>query len=439
MKNNYKSIIIELFLLIVIMLAVSSAFIRYVILNETTYLNILHESGTYSQIKDSVYQKIDSLLSSKNINVDIKESIVTDEDIEREVDNTVYGILEYLKTGENNVKSPDTSIYKQRISDILDSVISSVIKPTSNELSFNDNFYAKNMVSANSKLQFNEMNYVNKASKGGQDVVKVEKLMSKEEAEARVREILKQKGLTEEQAIEKARKKGITEEQALKILAGYGITIDDYEPGGGSAASSTKEGNSTDSSNSQSVTENSNGGEQGNAASSNNENQNTTSKAENNTNFKSKLDSVKNKLVDEAGKSIDKEVEKMNFNKILESSKVQKLAKITSTLYKLFWLFILIPMIIMAVLIKINVKGLNSSLKYIGTAFLISGFILVVVSSSIYMLKIYENINISQVYIKDAISNIARHCLIVLAKYGAITLVIGLFAFIPTFKKRLIK
>lgn len=439
MKTSLIKITAQILLVISIMLAVSSIFVRYVILNETTYLNIFNESGTYSQIKDSVYQKIDSLLSSKNINVDIKESIVTEEDIEREVESAVYGVLEYLKTGENNVKSPDTSIYKQRISDILDSVISSVIKPASNELSFNDNFYTKNMVSTTSKLQLNEMNYVKKASKGGQDVVKVEKLMSKEEAEARVREILKQKGLTEEQAIEKARKKGITEEQALKILSAYGITIDGYESGGDSAASSTKEGNSTDSSNSQSVTENSNGGEQGNAVSSNNENQNTTSKAENNTNFKSKLDSVKNKLVDEAGKSIDKEVEKMNFNKILESSKVQILAKITSILYKLFWLFILIPMIIMAILIKINVKGLNSSLKYIGTAFLISGFILVVVSSSIYMLKIYENINISQVYIKDAISNIARHCLIVLAKYDAITLVIGLFAFIPTFKKRLIK
>ncbi|OPJ61866.1 hypothetical protein [Clostridium chromiireducens] len=441
MKTSLIKITAQILLVISIMLAVSSIFVRYVILNETTYLNIFNESGTYSQIKDSVYQKIDSLLSSKNINVDIKESIVTEEDIEREVESAVYGVLEYFKTGENNVKSPDTSIYKQRISDILDSVISSVIKPASNEVSFNDNFYTKNMVSTTSKLQLNEMNYVKKASEDGQDVVKVEKLMSKEEAEARVREILKQKGLTEEQAIEKARKKGITEEQALKILAGYGITIDGYEPGGGSAASSTKEGNSTnsDSSNSQSVTGNSNGGEQGNAASSNNENQSTTSKAENNTNFKSKLDSVKNKLVDEAGKSIDKEVEKMNFNKIMESSKVQKLAKITSTLYKLFWLFILIPMIIMAILIKINVKGLNSSLKYIGTAFLISGFILVVVSSSIYMLKIYENINISQVYIKDAISNIARHCLIVLAKYDAITLVIGLFAFIPTFKKRLIK
>ena len=50
--------------------------------------------------------------------------------------------------------------------------------------------------------------------------------MTQSEAEAKVRDILKQKGLTEEQAIEKATKKGITEEQALKILAGYGITID---------------------------------------------------------------------------------------------------------------------------------------------------------------------------------------------------------------------
>lgn len=426
MKTNFPKVIVQPLLITSIILAVLSIFLRYVILNEATYLNILSESGTYSQVKDSVYEKIDSVLSSKNINIDIKESIITDEDIKSEADNIVHGVLEYLKTGENNVQPPDTSIYKQRISDILDSVISNVIKPAGNELSFNnDNFYVENMVSSKSKLQFDEMNYVKETSKNGQDIFKVEKLMSKEEAEARVREILKQKGLTEEEAIEKAQKKGITEEQALKILADYGITIDDYESGENSSGNA---GNSSD--NMDSNSENSSSKGSGKEASANNENQNTIDKGQDNRSTKGQLDNIKNKLVDEASKSIDKEVEKIDFSKILESSRIQKLAKITSMIYKLFWVFILMPIIIIAVLIKINAKGLNSSLKCIGTAFLISGLILVALASTIYMLKTYESINLGPVFIKDAISNIVKHSLMVLTKYGAITFAIGLVMFI---------
>lgn len=436
MKTNFTKVIVQSLLITSIMFAVLSIFLRYVILNETTYLNILSESGTYSQVKDSVYEKIDSVLSSKNINIDIKESIITEEDIKKETDNAVREILTYLKTGENNVKMPDTSVYKQRISDALNSVIDSVIKPAGNELSSNSNLNAKDMEFTKNKVEFHEMNYVKEISRYGQDVIKIEKLMSKEEAEARAREILKQKGLTEEQAIEKAREKGITEEQALKILAGYGITIDEYES---SENSSEKAGNSSDStdSNSQGVTQNSSGETSEKGALPNNETENTIDKEQGNKDVHSKLDSIKNKLLDEANKSIDKEVEKMDFSKFLESSKIQKLAKITSLIYKLFWLFVLIPIIAIAILIKINAKGLNSSLKCIGTAFLISGLILAALASTIYMLKAYESINLGPVFIKDIISNIAKHSLIVLTRYGTITFVIGLFMFIPIIKKYL--
>lgn len=438
MKTRYIRFIAEVLLIFSIMLAVLSIFLKYVILNETTYLNIFNESGTYDQIKDSVYKKIDNVLSSKNINFDIKESIITDEDIKRETDNAVNEILEYLKTGENNVKPPDTSIYKQRVSDILDSVIGNVIKPTSSDLSFNDNFHAKNMAFTKNNLQITDMNYIKEKSKDGQDSIKLEQLMSKSEAEARVREILKEKGLTEEEAIEKATKKGITEEQALKILASYGITIDDYNSSGNNSA--TVGNSTTNSSNSSKAQDNAGNITNENTkkeTSSNNESKNTISTVQDNGNIKSQLNNIKNKLVEEASKSIDQEAEKINFNNVLNSSKVIILAKITSTIYKLFWVFVIMPIIIIVILIKINTKGLNSSLKYIGIAFLIVGLILTVAASSVYLIKIYENINISPVYIKDTICNMVRHILIVLLKYGVMTLVIGLFMFIPTIKKHL--
>ena len=434
MKNSFTKVIFQLVLITSIMLAVLSIFLKYVILNETTYLNVFNESSVYSQIKDLVYEKMDNVLKSKNINIDIKESIITEEDIKKETDNAVHEILTYLKTGENNVKMPDTSVYKQRISDALNSVMDSVIKPAGNELSSNSNLNAKNMGFTKNKVEFHEMNYVKETSKSGQGIFKVEKLMSKEEAEARVREILKQKGLTEEEAIEKAQKKGITEEQALKILAGYGITIDDYESGENSSGNAGNSSNNTDSN-----SENSNSKGSGKEASANNENQNTINKAQDKRSAKSQLENIKNKLVDEANKGIDKEVEKINFTKVLESSKIQKIAKITSIIYKLFWLFIMMPIMIMTVLIKINAKSLNSSLKYIGTAFLVVGLFLIVAASSVYLLKVYENINISPVYIKDTVCNITKHILMILLKYGLTTLVIGLFMFIPIIKKHLVK
>lgn len=437
MKNNFTKVITQLSLIVSIMLAVSSIFLKYILLNETTYLNVLSESGIYEQIKVSVYKKMDSVLSSKNINIDIKESIITDEDIKRETDSAINGVLEYLKTGKNNVKAPDSSIYKQRVSDVLDSVINNTIKPTSggdsNELSINDKFSANNMLLVKDELQITRMNYIEEIPKGEQGAVKVEQLMSRSEAEARVREILDQKGLTVEEAIEKANKKGITEEQALKILAGYGITIDDYQSG---ENNSVVDDNSNNSSNSQDNSEN---GKNEMEAASNSERQNTINKSQDNTSAKSQLDNIKNKLVDEASKSIDKEVEKMDFTKVLESSKIQKLAKITSTIYKVFWLIIMMPIIIMAIFIRINTKGLNSSCRYIGIAFLVAGLILAAAAFSVFLLKIYENINISPAYIKDAISNVVENNLKVLLKYGIITVIIGLFMFIPTIKRTLIK
>ena len=434
MKTNLLKTV-EVLLVFSIVFAIVSIFLKYVILNESTYLSIFDKSGVYAEVKDSIYKKIDNLLSSKNINFDIKKSIITDEDIKRETNNAVYGVLEYLKTGENNITPPDTSIYKQRVSDMLDTVINGMLKPSNGDLSFNSNFYVKNMAYTKSSLKGNEMNYLKKTTRDGQDTLEVEKLMSKSEAEAKVREILKEKGLTEEEAIEKATKKGITEEQALKILAGYGITIDDYGSGENNSEATT---NADSNGNSKVNAQDSNGGSSKDATSSKNENQDSISDKQDNKGVKTQLDNIKNKLLDEASKSIDQEVEKMNFNKVLESSKFQKLAKVTSIIYRLFWLFIMIPIFIMAILIKINAKGLNSSLKYIGMAFLFAGLILVAVASSVYFLKIYENINISPVYIKDTVYTIVRHSLMVLAEYGAVALVMGLLMLIPT-KKYLIK
>lgn len=427
------NLILEVLLMFSIILAVLSIFLKVVILNKNIYLNILDKTNVYEQVKQSVYDKIDAALSAKNIEYDIKEDIITEDDIKREADNAISGLIEYLKTGENNVQPIDTNVYKQRIADILHSIIDNVKKSTNKELSFNDNLQNKNIAYTGSKFKVDNMMIVNKQSQGKQDLMKVEKLMTKEEAEARVRELLKQKGLTEEQAIQKAIEKGITEEQALKILAGYGITIDESE-----ADKSTTE--SPNNSNGSSVQSDDNVNEKFNKeTSSNSEKEGTVNEMPGDKSVESPLDNIANKLLDEAGSSIEKEVDKINLNRILESNKLQKLAKITSTMYKLFWLFMIVPIILIVILIMKNNKDVNSTLKYIRNAFLLAGLVFFGIFFGAYVLKVYAKVDIEQAYLKETISYAIQYFLLVLSKYGIATFVIGLLMFIPKIRNVLNK
>jgi hypothetical protein len=449
MNKTKKSIslIIEILLMFSIMLAVLSIFFKCIVLNKNTYTNILDKNNTYEQVKESIYDKIDALLSAKNINYDIKESIITEDDIKREADNVISGFIQYLETGENNIKPIDTELYKQRVKDI----IGNIIKPTKNDLSFNGNLQTENTVCKENELKYNNMIVYKEQSKVGQSSMEVQKLMTQSEAEAKAKEILKQKGLTEEQAIQKAINKGITEEQALKLLADYGITIDGKsdseanpsktESSGNSNGASVQgsdntTGNSSSETSSNNQTENTTGNSSS-ETSSNSQTENTINQTPADKSIKSPLDIIANKLLDEAGSSIEKEVEKINLDKILESSKLQKLAKITSTVYKMFWMFMILPIILMTILIKIHGKDLNSSLKCIRNAFLSAGLILFAIFFGAYALKVYEKLNINIVYLKDVIFYTIKHFLMVLSTCGIITFVIGigLFLFIPTIKK----
>lgn len=426
------SVIITILLVCSIIFAVLSIFLRVIVLNKNTYTNILDKNNTYEQITTSVYDKIDAILSAKNINYDIKESIITEDDIRKEADAMISGLIDYLETGENNIKPLNTEIYKQRVADILQSIFGN-LKSDKNDLSYNGNIRLDNMSYSGHPVRFSNMVVNKEQSQVGQNTINVEKLMSKDEAEARVREILKEKGLTEEQAIEKARKKGITEEQALNILAGYGITIDDDS----TESTAEKTDSDTSSNNNSSAQENQGDVKNSSEGSSNSKMTNFTDQPEVSKSAKSQLENITKKLQSEAENNIEKEVEKINLNKMLGSSKLQKIAKITSISYKLFWLFIILPFIFMGMLIKINGGDFNSSLKYIRNSFLSSGLVLLAISSGACFFKVYEKINISQAYLVDTISYTIKYFSNILLVYGAIIFVIGLLMFLPKLRRRL--
>lgn len=449
MYNSKKYIsLIEILLIISIILAISSIFVKYFLVNPNTYFDILNKNNVYLEVKDSLYKKMDSMLNEKNIHIDIKESIITEEDIKKEAENSINGFTDYLKTGQNNIKPIDTDMYKNRVSDILKSIINGALNKSNKELSLNDRLQIENtslvdkgysdvkmlnIENTNQKLKFDNILLVNNNSKDMNSKLVIEKLMTPSEAEAKVREILRQKGLTEEQAIQKAKEKGITQEQAIRILEGYGVKID------GDSESSNN--NSQNSSGKSSDMQKSNTSGNDKAATDNNSENTSKNTSENNItqspnsrNEIISIDSILNKLLDEANSNIDKEIEKLNLNKLAQSSKLQNVAKVTSILFKLHWLFLLLPFVLSAIIVKINGKNYKRSLKYIGQAFIISGTILFIIFFGGYISKFYENVNINTIYLKSMISDTAKYFLLVLCKSSIAVFFIGTILFLPTRK-----
>ena len=428
------SIIIQILLVFSIIVAVLSIFLRVIVLNKNTYTTIFDKNNTYGQVKESIYDKIDATLSAKNINYDIKESIITEDDIRKEADTMISGLIDYLETGENNIKPLDTEVYKQRVADVLQSIFGG-LKSNKSDLSYNNSYNLENMAYERPKFKFSNMMVLRENSQDvGKNALKLEKLMSKDEAEARVREILKEKGLTEEQAIEKAKKKGITEDQALRILADYGITIDDdsKESESSSESVNNRDDNSASVSSDCNSPENSGKGSE----SVNNKVSDSASNTQSSKSIENQLNSIERKLQNEAENNIDKEVEKINLDKILASNKLHILAKATSMIYKLSWILITLPIIFMVILLKINGRESDSGFGYIRNGVLLSGLILLGTSSAAYGLRVYEKININQAYLINTISYTIKYFLEILMMYGTIIFVLGLLMFLPKLIKR---
>lgn len=482
-KKRYISFIVEIILIFSIMLSILAIFVKSVALNKNTYLNILNQNNTYSNVKDSVYEKMDKVLGS-NIDNDIKESIIAEEDIKREADTLITSLIEYLKTGENNINPINTKIYEERVEKAINLILADLSGSSSKDLSFND-IQLEDMTSTKNEFEFNDMMLFKEVSKSGQDYFYIEKLMSSSEAEAKIRGLLKEKGLTEAEARQKMVEKGITREQALEILEGYGISIDDETKSGGNGTSSSGSDNNENETSSENSNNNQSQDTQGNNNSENQssngsgnvaqgqESENVTSNevttresgdsdSNSGVSFISKLQEeiidaiitddgktieeklivIEDKVSDEVKNKMNAEIEKMNINKLLESDKVASLAKITSSFYKMFWLFMILPIILMLILIKLNNWKLYPSLRWIGSGLILAGLFIFIISFGGYLSKFYENINIDIInmnvsYLNDVIHSTVEHLLRSMSILGIIAFFKGLVLLIPTIKKSL--
>lgn len=464
--KKYISLIVEILLIFSIIFSVSAILVKTIVLNKNTYVNLFNKNGIYEQVKESVYEKMDKELGSKSFDNDMKESIISEEDIRKEADNVITDVIQYLGTGDNsNILTVDTQVYKQRVHDILNDILGDVVNESKNELSFGSTIEPdniswidtelkfENIVSNEKRVQVNNMVVLKELPQNGQDYIATEKLMTPSEARSKLQSILKAKGLTEAEARQKMAEKGITEEQALQILEGYGISIDESESSGdGTSNNSQNEAPGTSNSgNSSSESTNNNreqvsgilgqGSENISGADNGSDGGSFVSKIQkeiinaimtnDGSSVEEKISKIENKILDEAGTSIDNEIQKINLNKLIETSKFEKLAKITSMFSKMFWLFMILPIIFSLILIKLNNGKLQPSLSYIGIGFLIAGLFILTIFFGSYISKFYENININTVYLKYIISVTAKHLLNALSISGIITLGIGVILLIP--------
>ncbi len=476
-KKKFLNFILEIMLTFSIILLVIAIFLRSIVLDKNTYINILNKNNTYSYIKEVIYEKMDKTLGS-SIDNNIKESIVSEEDIKKEADSLMDGFILYFETGQNNIQPIDMKIYRDRVENIIDSML------TNFPASPDENAYPKairgnNTVSKTNGLHFNNMVIIKEKSKVEQASFSTEKLMTSAEAKDRIKALLKEKGLTEAQARQKMIEKGITNDQAIKMLEGYGITIDDGTVPSQNGSSSNNNsssssngakpviegdnkdtiGNSNDGSNNkysdnqeviEQKIENAIGGEAASQNVSNADGQSGTSFksklqeeviaaviADDGKSIDEKLNIIKDKVSDEVINKMNSEIEKLNLNELIKSNKIAYLAKITSIFYKMFWLFVLIPILLVLLIAKLNNGKKYSSLKFIGTGFIFAGIFTSLISLGIYASKFYENINIDKVYFNNVISITVKHLLSDLSIMGVVILGTGLILFIPVMKKKI--
>lgn len=266
-KKKFLNFILEVMLTFSIILLVISIFLRSIVLDKNTYLNILGKNNTYSYIKDAVYEKMDKTLGS-SIDNNIKESIISEEDIKREADSLIGSFILYFKTGENNIQPIDMKIYKDRVENVIDSMLTS-FSASSDEKDYPKVIHGDSTVAKTTGLQFNNMVVIKEKSKGEQASFSTEKLMTSAEAKDRIKALLQEKGLTVAQARQKMIEKGITNEQAIKMLEGYGITIDD-----GTVSSESNSSSNNNSSSSSSGSKPVTSGNNNNSIESSNDNSN---------------------------------------------------------------------------------------------------------------------------------------------------------------------
>ena len=123
-KKNNKikmalSVVISMLMMFSIMCTIIVAFIKFTVFNPDTYLNILDSEEIHERIYDTIQGNMAYALTINNISNDVKDNVISLEEVKTEVDNIVREFVLYLKTGENNIKPVNTEVYADRFNNNL--------------------------------------------------------------------------------------------------------------------------------------------------------------------------------------------------------------------------------------------------------------------------------------------------------------------------------
>ena len=316
-----------------------------------------------------------------------------------------------------------------------------------------------NTVNSNEKLIGENMFNVHNLNENKNNDLALVNMASRAELEAQGRAMLKEKGLTEEEARRKAAERGISEQDVWNYLEENGYLDEESQSEESSDSGVQKDevsDKSTDSSNSSNSTDSDetiNNNVQADKSNTSNDNKNNETKVskkriqeivtsvlmDGNKSFDEKVNEISSKLMEEAEKIINAEMEKLNFSKVINSNEFNVAIKITSALYNNFYVLLLLIVIICVLIFFVNKESAVNGLGIIGSSVLVAGVIMSLIFGYVYMSKVYTHIdiNLNKAYFEPMFLQCAEYFSNILCASSIIILFLGLIINICTMKMKL--
>ena len=122
-KKVILSFIIGSLLMFSIIASILSVFTKVIILNPEIYINMLEKKETHRQIYEFLEGNLEYALTLNNIPSSVKEGVITQDELEYEVNSIIRSTINYFITGINEINSIDIDKYLNRLSENLDTYI----------------------------------------------------------------------------------------------------------------------------------------------------------------------------------------------------------------------------------------------------------------------------------------------------------------------------
>lgn len=117
------SFIVGIFLMFSIIISVLSLFTKFIVLNSDKYIDILEKKEIYAQMYEFLDGNLGYALIVNNIESDVKDGVISKEELETEVNSFIKSLMSYFVTGINEVKKVDVDKYSSRFSENLNDYI----------------------------------------------------------------------------------------------------------------------------------------------------------------------------------------------------------------------------------------------------------------------------------------------------------------------------